>query len=816
MITFDNQEDHGGNGIFREKRSATVVITEPVGAFREEEAKQGIHVNAADREGNTIEEAYSIGTFVLVESDDPGLEIHTVTITFEKDACYDWSIEYMDASGTKKAEVDVSGQTAPFRFTIDTTPPRGTLHAESAEGDARNWECLRENVETPLYSREGFVLTSIGEDEMSEIESVTYHIESGGAGEMPELLTEAGLAEIEDWESLDRLDLRATSQAIVYLKVVDMAGNVAYVCSDLLIVEDQAPQTSTFVISEGRNGFYSSDVKVRVSVQDPVIDGVSSGLRRVAYQVFDRDGEIPNQPTWEGTLYLAETDGEMTEKITSWNGTITIDASRNHSNAIQLVLYAEDFAGNIADTSGDRIFQIDTTRPVITVSFDEGKAMHGSYYSHTRTATVEVEEANFSEALVSLTISGETPEGKNVSPEVSAWTKRGKKHIASIVFKEDAKYSFGVTCEDLAGNAAESVFLEPFVIDQTAPKLTLSGISEQGFLEEDVALTLSYEDDYLDKENVRISISGAKKGSMPLVGRLQRADRGGSYLFAAWEDIPENDDIYQVKASVSDLAGNTSEKSWSFTINRFGSSYVFEEATEKRNGTFASDTQDVMIRETNASMLSDIQLTLFKDQEAIPLQEGEDYIIQVQGGEEDWFEYTYQVFEKNFEEDGVYRLSIHSKDEAGNIAENTLDTKEKDLAFAVDKTAPTIQLKNLKDNQRYEDSSLEAHFSAEDNVKLSEVIVKLDGKEEASWRGEELERMIDDGKDFSVVIAGDKKEEHQLEVIAVDAAGNQSSARADSFVVYKRSVDRIGMLAIAASVGLVAGVICYHVTKKRK
>lgn len=47
------------------------------------------------------------------------------------------------------------------------------------------------------------------------------------------------------------------------------------------------------------------------------------------------------------------------------------------------------------------------------------------------------------------------------------------------------------------------------------------------------------------------------------------------------------------------------------------------------------------------------------------------------------------VLAKNFADDGVYRLTFYSEDAAGNIAENTLDTKKQEIGFGVDKTSPT-------------------------------------------------------------------------------------------------------------------------------
>ena len=65
------------------------------------------------------------------------------------------------------------------------------------------------------------------------------------------------------------------------------------------------------------------------------------------------------------------------------------------------------------------------------------------------------------------------------------------------------------------------------------------------------------------------------------------------------------------------------------------------------------------------------------------------------------YHYTYMVFAKNFADDGVYRLTFHSEDAAGNVAENTLDTKDAEVGFGVDATKPNIVVENLENGVTY-------------------------------------------------------------------------------------------------------------------
>lgn len=126
-----------------------------------------------------------------------------------------------------------------------------------------------------------------------------------------------------------------------------------------------------------------------------------------------------------------------------------------------------------------------------------------------------------------------------------------------------------------------------------------------------------------------------------------------------------------------------------FSVNRFGSTYALSAATEQLNGSYVQTPQDVVVTETNPDALQNIRITLFKNNQTIILQEGTDYRIEVRGGNGQWYEYIYTVLAKNFADDGVYRLTFYSEDAAGNIAENTLDTKKQEIGFGGDKTSPT-------------------------------------------------------------------------------------------------------------------------------
>ena len=112
--------------------------------------------------------------------------------------------------------------------------------------------------------------------------------------------------------------------------------------------------------------------------------------------------------------------------------------------------------------------------------------------------------------------------------------------------------------------------------------------------------------------------------------------------------------------------------------------------------------------------------------------------------------------------DGVYRLTFYSEDAAGNIAENTLDTKKQEIGFGVDKTKPNMVVTNLESDTTYPLENLTVSLSAGDNLLLQSVVVYLDDYSKAykAWTAEEIAAIVADQGEFTFDIPGDSTGAH--------------------------------------------------------
>lgn len=507
----------------------------------------------------------------------------------------------------------------------------------------------------------------------------------------------------------------------------------------------KASRTATIVITE-RN-FDSNDVNVRIT---------------------NTDGTVPSVSKWTKSTGTGNMDD------TTWTATVTYKADGDYTFNVSYTDLAGNQSGKVdfGDSVAPEKFTIDKTIPVIKVSYDNNSAQNTNYYKEERTATIEITEHNFSANRVNISLTATDDGSRIAAPSLSGWQKNGDTYRATIAYTNDALYHFDIEYTDLAGNAAADFNAQTFYIDKTAPTINISGVANNSANRGDVIPVVRYWDTNYDASKVTITLTGANRKSVELEGSYSDIHNGRQFTFKNFEKIKEVDDIYTLTVTLTDKAGNTTTQTINFSVNRFGSTYALSESASNLNGTYIQEPIDVVITETNVNRLSNMKITLFKDGDPIVLEEGSDYRIDIEGGNGQWYHYTYTIYAQNFASDAVYSLAIESDDAAGNNARSDQDTKDTAIRFGVDSTMPIINIENLESNTTYALENLTVRMSVEDNLKLVKVIVELDGKEFKVWSGDELEEIIKNGGNFSFDIPGDSTGSHNLVVYAIDAAGN--------------------------------------------
>lgn len=480
----------------------------------------------------------------------------------------------------------------------------------------------------------------------------------------------------------------------------------------------------------------------------------------------------------------------------------------------------DSVAARFADgTVAGEQFTVDKTNPEITVVYDNNEAKNGNFYKADRTATVTISERNFSEDLANVTLTA-ISDGQRIDlPQVSVWQKTGNAYTVTIPFKADGEYTFDIAVTDLAGNEAADYNKDSFVIDTVAPELKIEGVENETANNGEVKITVSYADLFVDGTASEVSAIGVMRGENALSFRIDETEKGTKYTFDAVPREREYDDIYTLTAVIADKAGNITEQTVRFSVNRFGSTYEIDEATKEIIDTYAKEPRDVVICEVNPNKLIEIEVTIYHDNETIALKEGEDYEVLLEGGDGQWHKYTYRIYSKNFDVDGTYRVTVRSKDEAGNIAENSLDTKNMDIRFGIDSKAPVITMGNLVDGKTYAVEFFTANMMVVDNGKLVEVVVYLDGVELKKWDAAALSSVQGE---FTFDISDFSNSAHDVRIYARDAAGNEQEVLVEDFYVTTNLMVRymnnkpLFYGSIAGVLAIIGLVIFLIVRRKKK
>ena len=218
------------------------------------------------------------------------------------------------------------------------------------------------------------------------------------------------------------------------------------------------------------------------------------------------------------------------------------------------------------------------------------------------------------------------------------------------------------------------------------------------------------------------------------------------------------DGSYTLFVQAEDLAGNQTEKSVSFRVNRSGSLYTLSSRTAGIGTTYyIRNAENLEVTERNRDQLSKKAIVCVKDGSFRILQEGRDYQTTIQKVGERWL-YRYQIFRKCFLEEGVYTLAFQSLDQAGNQS----DSREKNtfLEFCIDRTGPVSFLTGLPED--LDPGEAEFTIQARDNGKLAYMEL---------WRnGERLFRTTREKTEVAVELSGTT----DFRILAVDQAGNES------------------------------------------
>lgn len=473
--------------------------------------------------------------------------------------------------------------------------------------------------------------------------------------------------------------------------------------------------------------------------------------------ITNTDGVIPELSAWQTTENTENPDQSVS------TATITFAEDGDYTLSVS----GKDKAANQAETVKADDFTIDKTRPVITVTYDNNNAVNGNYYAAVRTATIQIEEHNFSENRVRITGTA-TDNGAGISfPQSSGFTGNGDVHTATITCGTDGLYNFNVEYTDMAGNIAETYTGEEYYVDLTESEIEIVGVEDYSANNGDVIPQIVMSDTNFDTNGVNIELVGANQGSVAPEGSYTNQGNGETFTFQNFPKEQSYDDIYTINATLTDMAGNESNATVTFSVNRFGSVYVFDQTLKDIEGTYIQNEIDVKLKEVNVDSLEHDKIKVVVDTNGTPrtLEEGIDYQVQESGGNGQWYQYDYTIDKSLFAGDGRYIVTLYSEDIAGNVNENIDESKEAEISFGVDKTAPVVIPIDVESNAQYPVDTKAANVTVNDNLVLDSVEIYI---------GDKKCDYTVDGENYQFNIPNNTKKQ-DVTIMAVDAAGNKTN-----------------------------------------
>lgn len=688
------------------------------------------------------------------------------------------------------------------------------------------------------------------------------------------------------FENADNFSIEPNTRCFLYIRAEDAAGNTAEGWTSGIAVDNMAPNEAgsgndkeLIIEPRGANehGFFQDDILIDISIKDAPEDDNCAALKTITGSV-GRDG----MDTIADKEFFTFTKESPTEDeivaASSFQGTQLIDARANESNEAYIEVIATDRSGNTKIST--QLLKIDVTKPEIDIRFDNNEAENGNYYNQKRTATIHVHERNFDPDGVSVSA---TRDGQPYETSLSAWMSDGSDHYATLTFAEDGEYSIRAYCVDLADNISDEVLSETFIIDCTAPEVTIAlaagqdaqnagqdffntgvtaviTVTERNFRAEDFAAnmtpvsekgTWSHEGDIhtlrilfaddnayhidcaytdmagnpsnsVEKEFVidtiapAVVIEGVGNNSansgeiLPVIsvsdlnieqskisvsvttgigGVVENAvatefvsdDAGSKYRMTLPDMTKKPDNIYYLTAAACDKAGNEAKCTYRFSLNRNGSVYDLTELMqlmEKQYNTY-DGLCDIPVLEMNVDTVEEFELYVSRNG-AIGFEA--EYTREVSGSADTGYTYMYQIKKENFAEEGIYRLSLYSRDRAGNEVNNVSNIQGKEISFVIDNTAPKVLIDGVRPGMVYDVEEQEVHVSITDNFKLAEAELTLVNRANEVLKTWDYMELAGEGEELTITIP-QCSEAMSLQYRAEDAAGNEIRTALTDFLV---------------------------------
>lgn len=608
----------------------------------------------------------------------------------------------------------------------------------------------------PLYNGGFNFAISVG-DSYSGIREITWTVIEGGVDQSKATVTvenDGGLTGDTGGWSVNTHDQNLVTRMstsipvsgnyndmVLRVDLTDRAGNQSYdyymfgidTTAPTINVSYDNNNGDSIGAREGNHAYYNADRVATITVTERNFDP-----SRVNVHATSNGGAMPVGLSWSDSQAGGNGDGSthVAQIVYSDDAdyTFTMDCMdrANWTNS------GIDYGSSLTPEN----FTVDKTLPVVTVTYDNNDAANGKYFKANRTATITVQEHNFDVNRMTTQITAML-DGQGIGVPGVSWSGSGDTHYGTVAFNTDGDYTLNVTeARDAAGNAFagpnySATAAQDFTVDTKIEKPVIRGVENEHAYKDDFAIGFDILDINFDTDTIQLLRTRYDKKDEDVTAdfltHISRTDKGDVADGNTIEKKQDYDGIYTLNLTVTDKATNTESATVTFSVNRFGSVYVYEPYLSSiLDGYVKKVDQGLVITEYNPDRLLQNSLQIQATRDSAPMKDLR-YTVSpsisntATVGESGWYQYRYSVNADNFAKDGIYAVTITSKDEAGNQPENT-NYPDKSILFRVDSVAPELVSVTGLEKDTINAIKANVEYKAFDAIALDEVSIYVNNE----------------------------------------------------------------------------------------
>ncbi len=709
---------------------------------------------------------------------------HTASYPISEDGIYQLTLEYRDRSGNAMPSQD-SG-----RIIVDTVDPLINVsynnNAAQSSFNGRDYYNASRTATVTITERNF---------NASDVELFFTATDVGG-----QALNVANFVSSSNWSSAGdthtmTINYPGDANYSFDIAYSDLANNAAADYAEDNFAVDAANPTDltvnysgTLVTALGGYAYYNSPVTVTISATDNVagVEGFEYSYINTA-NVSSVNGQLINQALSNAEISYSNGGRTATATFTIPRGALGLGNQFNGN----VEFTARDRSQNSSQLQDGQRLIVDNISPTSNISYNEADAIDDEihYYAKDIVATVEINEANFDQADVVINL---TKDGAKRAIQANWTSNSTDHHVGTFTISGDGRYLIEIAYRDKSGNAMTNHQSNTMLIDTVIeqPIIKINGEDGDGkAFQGDVVPSIQLID--LNFDRYALLLTRDRYGVLDedvteefLAGGLSLNEEGASATFDNFKKIRENDGIYTLSVTMVDKAGNSSTETITFSVNRFGSVYKYGTFLSKliANGgqTVKQVDEDIELLEVNPNQIKANKVKVEITRDGKPLDDVLFDIITVDNRvagarESGWYEYRYVISKDNFKEDGVYKITISSEDEAGNTPENASQNQE--IIFTVDHTPPEITSITGLEDPIIDASEQVVNFIVFDALGLKSIKIYVNGE-----LVDEITDFEDPNNYSGSFTLYEKADIQNIRLVVEDQAGNITDTADDDFV----------------------------------